>query len=79
MNTRAATIVATIGAGAVGQQGGDLDRVVHNLEDAFILVDGHEVHPMSSANLAIAMNELGRLPMTSKVAKATAMIKAATV
>jgi hypothetical protein len=53
--------------------------VVRNLEDAFILVNGHEVDPTPSAKLAITMNELGRLPMTSKVAKATAMIKAATV
>lgn len=62
-----------------GQQGGNHDRITYNLEDAFILVDGHEVHPMLSANLAIAMNKMGRLPMIPEPPMATAAIKAATV
>jgi hypothetical protein len=68
---------AVAGAGAADQQGGA--RFVHILNEAFLQVNGHEVQPTPSANLAIAMNEPSRLPMSPEVAKATAVIKAVTV
>lgn len=68
---------AVAGAGAADQQGGA--RVVHNLNEAFLQVDGHEVQPTPSANLVVSMNELIRVLMSPEVAKATAVIKAATV
>ena len=47
-----------------------------NLDDEFVRVDGHDVNKSPSANLAMAANELARLPQTPKVAKVTAMLKA---
>jgi len=34
----------------------------HNLDEEFLLVDGHDVFKTPSANLAVAANELARLP-----------------
>ena len=48
-----------------------------NLDDEFVHVDGHDVYKTPSANLAVATNELAWLPQTPKVAKVTAMLKAA--
>lgn len=39
------------------------------------MVDGHEVHLTPSANLAVAMNEIGRLPLSLEVKKARAALK----
>ena len=47
-----------------------------NLNDEFVRVDGHDVYKTPSANLAMATNELARLPQTSEVAKVAAMLKA---
>ena len=55
-------------------QGRPLQR---NLDDEFVRVDGHNVYKTLSANLAVAANELARLPQTPKIAKVTAMLKAA--
>ena len=33
-----------------------------NLDDKFILVDGHDVYKTPSANLVVATNELAQLP-----------------
>jgi hypothetical protein len=67
----------TINGGAANQQGGH--RVVRNPNEEFVQVDGHEVLPTLSANLAVAMNKLGRLPPSPELTKATAMLKAAVV
>ena len=48
-----------------------------NLDDEFVHVDGHDMYKTPSANLAVAANELARLPQTSEVAKVTTMLKAA--
>ena len=48
-----------------------------NLDDEFVHVDGHDVYKTPSANLAVAANELTRLPQTPEVAKVTTMLKAA--
>ena len=48
-----------------------------NLDDEFVHVDGHDVYKTPSANLAVATNELTRLPQTLEVTKVTAMIKVA--
>ena len=48
----------------------------HNLDKEFLHVDGHDVFKTPSANLAVAANELARLPQTPKLAKVTAMLKA---
>ena len=40
-------------------QGRPLQR---NLNDEFVRVDGHDVYKTPSANLAMAANELARLP-----------------
>ena len=48
-----------------------------NLDDEFVLVDGHDVYKTPSANLVMATNELTRLPQTLEVAKVTTMLKAA--
>jgi hypothetical protein len=50
----------------------DADRqqghnVVRDLNVAFDLVNGHEVQPTPSANLAIAMNEIRRLLLSPEV------------
>ena len=55
-------------------QGRPLHR---NLDDDFIRVDGHDVYKTPSANLAVAANELTRLPQTPEVAKVATMLKAA--
>ena len=47
-----------------------------NLDDEFIRVDGHDVYKTPSANLAMAANELARLPQTPEVTKVVAMLKA---
>jgi len=47
-----------------------------NLDDEFVHVDGHDVYKTPRANLAMATNELARLPQTSEVAKVTVMLKA---
>ena len=49
----------------------------HNLNDEFVHVDGHDVYKTPSANLAVATNELARLPQTPELAKVSAMLKAA--
>lgn len=43
------------------------------------MVDGHEVHLMPSANLAVAMNKIGRLPLSPEVKRARATLKAVAV
>ena len=55
-------------------QGRPLQR---NLDDEFVHVDGQNVYKTPSANLAVAANELARLPQTPEVGKVTAMLKAA--
>ena len=52
-------------------------RQLHrNLDDEFVRVDGHDVYKTPSANLAVATNELARLPQTPEVAKVAAKLKA---
>ena len=58
----------------LGSQGIPLQR---NLDEEFLRVDGHDVFMTPSANLAVAANELTRLPQTPKLAKVAAMLKAA--
>ena len=48
-----------------------------NLDDEFVRVDDHDVYKTPSANLAVATNELTRLPQTPKVAKVIGMLKVA--
>ena len=48
-----------------------------NLDGEFVYVNGHDVYKTPSANLAMAANELVRLPQTPEVAKVAAMLKAA--
>jgi len=55
-------------------QGRPLHR---NLDEDFLRVNGHDVYKTPSANLAVAANELARLPQTPEVAKVAAMLKAA--
>ena len=52
-------------------------QLQHNLDDEFVRVDDHDIYKTSSANLAMAANELARLPQTPEVAKVAAMLKAA--
>ena len=52
-------------------------QLQRNLNDEFICVDGHDVYKTPSANLAMAANELARLPQTPEVVKVAAMLKAA--
>ena len=52
-------------------------QLQRNLDDEFVHVDGHDVYKTPSANLAVAANELARLPQTPEVAKVAAMLKAA--
>ena len=47
-----------------------------NLNVEFVHVDGHNVYKTPSANLAMAANELARLPQTPEVTKVAAMLKA---
>ena len=47
-----------------------------NLDDEFVHVDDHDVYKTPSANLAMATNELTRLPQTPEVAKVVAKLKA---
>ena len=54
-------------------QGRPLQR---NLDDEFVRVDGHDVYKTLSANLAVAANELTRLPQTPEVIKVAAILKA---
>ena len=52
-------------------------RQLHrNLDDEFIRVDCHDFYKTPSANLAVATNELARLPQTPEVAKVATMLKA---
>ena len=37
-------------------------QLQRNLDDEFVRVDGHDVYKTLSANLAVAANELARLP-----------------
>ena len=55
-------------------QGRPLHR---NLDEEFLHVDGHDVLKTSSANLAVAANELAHLPQMLELAKVTTMLKAA--
>ena len=48
-----------------------------NLDDEFVHVNDHDVYKTSSANLALAANELARLEQTPEVTKVAAMLKAA--
>ena len=50
-----------------------------NLQQEFLVVDNQQVEQTPSANLAIATNELARLPPTPKVLKIQALLKAAQV
>jgi hypothetical protein len=68
---------ATISGCDIDQHGGF--RIIRNLTDEFHQVDGYKVQPMPSANLAMAINEVGRLPQTPKLTMATAMLKVAVV
>ena len=52
-------------------------QLQRNLNDEFVHVDGHDVYKTPSANLAVAANELARLPQTPEVTKVTTMLKAA--
>ena len=54
-------------------QGRPLQR---NLDDEFVRVDSHDVYKTPRTNLAVAANELSRLPQTPEVAKVAAMLKA---
>ena len=51
-------------------------QLQRNLDDEFVRVDGHNVYKTPSANLAMAANELARLPQTPEVTKVAAMLKA---
>ena len=80
----AATVATVAAEGGTVDGGGDADKqgghhVARNLADEFLQVDGHEVQPTPSANLVVALNELGRLPQMPELTKATAMLKAAAV
>ena len=55
-------------------QGRPLQR---NLDDEFVRVDGHDIYKTRSVNLAVAANEIARLPQTPEVIKVVAMLKAA--
>ena len=55
-------------------QGVPLQR---NLDEEFLHVDGHDIFKTPSANLAVAANELARLPQTPELAKVATMLKAA--
>ena len=52
-------------------------QLQRNLDDEFVRVNGHDVYKTPSANLAVATNELTRLPQTPEVTKVAAMPKAA--
>ena len=56
---------------------GRLRPLRHNLDDKFIHVNSHDVYKTSSANLAMAANELARLEQTPEVTKVAVMLKAA--
>ena len=71
-----ATIAAVAAGGGVADQHGGR-HVVHNRIEEFHQVDSIDVQPTPIANLAMALNELTRIQQTSKITKATAMLKAA--
>ena len=48
-----------------------------NLNDEFVLVDGHDVYKTPSVNLVVAANELARLEQMLEVTKVVAMLKVA--
>ena len=48
-----------------------------DLNEEFLRVDGHNVFKTPSANLAVAANELARLPQTPELTKVATMLKAA--
>lgn len=54
-------------------------RVARNLQQEFLMVDNQQVEQTLSANLAVATNELGRLPQTPEVVKIQALLKSAQV
>ena len=56
---RANKIVLARAEQQLDSQGRPLQR---NLDDEFVRVDGHDVYKTLSANLAVAANELTRLP-----------------
>jgi hypothetical protein len=61
-------------AGAGGQR-----DIRHDLADAFDMCDNQQVFKTSSANIAIAMNELNKLPESPALDAVKAYLKAATV
>ena len=51
-------------------------QLQRNLDELWS-VDGHDVYKTPSANLAVATNELARLPQMPEVTKVATMLKAA--
>lgn len=68
-----APAAAATDGGAPNQQGGH--RIERNLDQEFFQVDGHDVRPTLSANLAMA-TELARPPKTPELAKINVLLKA---
>ncbi|XP_066364291.1 uncharacterized protein [Miscanthus floridulus] len=66
-------------ANAAQATGGGLPPLARNLQHEFLKVDNQQVEQTPSANLAVATNELGRLPQTLEVVKIQALLKAAQV
>ena len=64
-------------AQATDEDGCGLPRHKHNLEDAFNMVGDQPVYQTPSTNLAIAFNEIDKLPLTPEVEKVQAHIIAA--
>jgi hypothetical protein len=58
--------------------GGQRD-IRHDLADAFDLCDNQQVFKTPSANIAVAMNELNKLPESLALDTVKAYLKAATV
>ena len=56
---------------------GDPSPLAHNLQQEFLMVDNQQVEQTPSANLAMAIHELARLPPTPEVLKIQALRKAA--
>ena len=53
--------------------------LARNLQQEFLMVDNQQVEQTPSANLAMAIHELARLPPTLEVLKIQALLKAAQV
>jgi hypothetical protein len=61
-------------AGAGGQR-----DIYHDLTDAFDMCDNQQVFKTPSINIAVAMNELNKLPKSSALDTIKAYLKVATV